>query len=506
MAFESNSFNVAKKHQLQEKEFAVECNISVDGEIAKIFTVSAGVFVETKEVLNGSISYSGEIETCVVYMTEDGEVTSTHTSCPFSSKFDDDLILEGQNAIINARVVDYSIQSVAGGMITISFEVEQSGFVVGNQEVKSIATNDETINTKEEDMPVVRIGNYFQTTIISNGNLNTREQVKRLLLCESQVELKEVTPGLNFVTITGEVVSRVLYLTENDKFESAYVFDSFKEEVELEGVTRESKIDANCFVKFGKVKAEVENSENGAKIEINVPVEICLTSYEEDNVKVVTDLYSTENETLVVTESFDMTNILPFETIEGKIDGTLMIDDDKPRVDKILFTGGNFVNITSVERAESSVVVSGIAKTNVVYLNDESGSIQSVEVEVPFVLNERTNLIESAKISAYAVVTDVDVVVKKGRELFYDAKLKVFISGSEDKVMAVITNLNIAEKLPEKDYALEVVFGKTGQSLWDIAKQNKINESLLTKQNPDVIFPLSQDTELVIFYQNLIKN
>ena len=505
MAFESNSFNVAKKYKLPEKEFTVDCNIPVESEVAKIFTVSAGVFVKTKEVLNGNINYAGEIETCVIYMAEDGEVNSTHHSCPFSAKFEDENILESQNVIIRVRVLNYTIKNVDNGTIAIAFELEQAGVVTFNQEVRSIAISDESINTREEDMMVVRIGEQTQSTIITNGVLNVREPIKKLLLCESQVEIKEITPGINFVTVIGEVVSRVLYLTENDRFESSYVFDNFKEEIEIESVTRDSQVEANGFICFNEVKAEVENTESGAKVELTVPVEIYLTSYEEENVKVISDLYSTENETFVVTESFDMTSALPIETVDGKVDGTLVIEDDKPRVDKILFTGGNFVNVTNIEHGDGTITVTGIARTNVVYLNDETNSIQSVELEVPFVLNNRTSFSDDADINAYVVISDVDVVVKKGRELFYDAKIKVVITANKQKIMAVITNANIAERLPEKDYALEVIFGKSGQNSWEIAKQNKIKEEILTRQNPDVIFPLLQDTQLVIYYQNLLK-
>lgn len=84
------------------------------------------------------------------------------------------------------------------------------------------------------------------------SEINFRDKVKKLILTESKTLVKSVEAGVNFVTISGDVVSRVLYLNDNDKFENGYVYDSFKQEVELDGVTRESLVEGNalCCTKF----------------------------------------------------------------------------------------------------------------------------------------------------------------------------------------------------------------------------------------------------------------
>lgn len=502
MAFESNNFNVAKKYRLPKSEFTVNCNIEADGEISRIFTVSADVTVDTKEVLAGSVTYGGIIETCMVYLTENGEVGSVHTSCPFSSRFDDTNISVDQKAVIRASVVSYSIGDIVNNNVSITYTLKQSGFVVSNKEIRSISAGDDDVAVRQEDIKVVHFIGDATCPFCAQIPLITREPIKKLLLCESQASIKEVETGLNFVSVSGEVVSRLLYLTESDRFETAYVFDSFKQELEIDGVTRESQAEACAFVKYSEVKAVVNNEEKGAKIEVSVPVDICVMAYNEVEVNVVADLYSTRNEVEVETASFDMTRSLPIEIVEGKIEGNLLIDEDKPRVDKVLFSAGNFVDITNITSLDGMVKIEGIAKTNVVYLNDETNSLNSVEVEVPFVLNDRISIPEEAQLSAVAVISDVDVAVKKGRELFYDAKIKVFVYADQEVISAVISNAALKDELAEKDYAMEIVFGKTGQTAWDIAKANKIQERMVIMQNPETVFPLTENTEVVLFYQN----
>lgn len=501
MAFESNNFQVAKKYRLPKGEFTVECSIPVEGEIEKIFTISSDVTLGTNEVLTGSVNYTGDIETCILYMLEGGEVGSTHTSCPFSFKFEDNNISAGQKAVIRVRVKNYKVGKVGNGSINIIYTLEQMGFVVANQEIQTITSDDENISLKKENMQVIHLIGDKCSSICAEISLTTREPIKKLLLCESQAAIKDVETGLNYVAVSGEIISRVLYLTENDKFETAYVFENFREEVEIEGVTRDSSAEAFAFVRYSGVKAVVDNDEKGARVQISVPVDICAIAYHEVDVDVVADLYSTKNEIGLTTASFSMTKNHPNEVVEGKIEGNLVIEDDKPRVDKILFNGGNSVEITSTYQDDDMLKVEGIARTTVVYLNDEESSLNAVEIEIPFILSDRTSLPENAEICTTAVITDVDVVVKKGRELFYDAKVKVNVYLYKDEVSAVISDATISDEIPERDYAMEIIFGKEGQTLWDIAKNKNVKESLVAEQNPDVLFPLTENKELILFYQ-----
>ena len=61
-----------------------------------------------------------------------------------------------------------------------------------------------------------------------------------------------------------------------------------------------------------------------------------------------------------------------------------------------------------------------------------------------------------------------------------------------------------AERFAEKDYAMQYVFGKEGEGLWEIAKRNRVKEEQILAQNQDVVFPLIQDTGFVLFFQKLI--
>ncbi len=502
MAFESNNFNVVKKTKLQKGEFNVECNVAVT--CSKILTVSAFASVANSEVLNGSINYSGNIDVRLVYMTEEGEIGTVASTCPFTSRFEGDYITNGQKAIISVKVIDATVEGVSSDNIRINVNVEQSGVLISNVEVHSIASHDPDVCCKTEDINVIRFVGENSENITVNSEFSVREPIKRLILTESQALVKGVESGVNFVSVSGEVVTRLLYLTENDKFETGYVYDTFKEEVELEGATRDSQVEGYAFVKCDGVKTEIEEGEKGVKIKVEVPLLLAVKAYEEATVTVIKDLYSTANEIKVNTESFDMTVVCPMEEVEGKIDGSLTLDDEKPRVDKIMFVGGNNVVISNSYINDGEINIEGIASTTVVYLNDETNTLNSVQIDVPFVITDKFNHdnIEGI-LNVDAIVCDVDVVVKKGREFYYDAKIKASVNYCHPVVSGVISEASMLEAYPEKDYGMELLFARAGQEAWDIAKEAKIKEEMLILQNPEVVFPLEEDKNLILFFQKV---
>lgn len=501
MSFENNNFQVVRKSRLPKGEFTLSCNVSADGEIAKVFAVSLNAYCENQELTNGVVSYSGHVDVCMIYQLETGEVGSAFSSCPFSSKFEDESIVSGERAIINLKVIDHSIDAVSGNDATIGMVIEQSGVLVQNAEVRSITSNDQSVCLKEEEVSVIRLIGSATASAVETAEHSTREKVKKILGSESSVIVKSAEAGVNFVSVGGDVVTKVLYLDENDKFENVQIYDQFKEEIEIEGVTRESLIEAVSALNNACVKIEVADDDKGSRITATVPFEITAYAFEETALNMVVDLYSTESEMEISTESFNMTKPVAMECVEGKVDGSLTIEDEQPRVDKILFTFGSTAQVTNTYVEGGELNIEGIAKTTVVYLNDELSTFNAVEIEVPFQISDKTRATESSMLLTNAILTDVDVAVKKGREIFFDGKVRAIVAISDDEVSAAISEAREGEIYEARDCAMELVFAKEGSSLWDIAKMNRVRESLIAEQNPNVIFPLQENSDLVIFYQ-----
>lgn len=503
MSFENNNFKVVKKTRLPKSEFNLACQVAAGDEIAKVYAVSINVFCDNQEITNGVVSYSGHVDICMIYGLENGEIASAQATHNFSSKFEDDQITNGEKAIIDLKVVDHEIGNISGSEATVNVTIEQSGALIQNVDVRNVATNDDNVCVKEDEIKIVQFVGSATSQMSEKLQTTSREKIKKVLGAEASVAIKNAEAGVGFVSVGGDVNAKVLYIDENDKFQMAELYDSFKEELELEGAARENFVEAFAKVDCSNIKIEVEDDERSSRIMLDVPFELSAFAFEEKSINLVSDLFSTKCDLDITSESFNMSREIFMETIEGKADGSLTIDQDQPRVDKILFTFGSNAVVTNSYVADGELTIEGIAKTTVVYLNDELGSLSAVEIEVPYAISDKTRASQQAMLLANAVLTDVDVSVKKGRELFFDGKIKANVVISEDEVSATISEVKEGEPLAEKDYAMELVFAKEGDSLWDIAKMSRVKESMIAEQNPSLSFPLQENNDIVIFYQNV---
>ena len=502
MAFETNKFSVLKKKRLEKSQFSVECTLETNVDIEKVLSVCHTASVENVEMLNGTINFGGDLDVCVIFLSTDGQVGTINSTCPFSSKFEDASIKATDKANIRVCVDDYKIESVNGTNIKISFVCTQSGTLLMSKEVEHVENGDENSCVKEDETKVFTFVGQAKEVFAENMSFSIKEPIKKVVSTDSQATIKNVECGENFVSVSGDLTTRVLYLTEKDRFESAYILDGFKEEISMDGATKNSIAEGYAKVKTNQTKCEIDTLEKGVDLKFVVPIEVCVNVFEEKTESVLKDIYSTKNELSISTESFDMTEQFQEEFFEAKIDGTLSLDEDKPRVDKILFVGGNNLSTTNAYTKDGEVFVEGVARTNVVYLNDETNSLNSVVIEVPFVVSDKISTpCENPNVEVDVSIYDVDVVVKKGREFYFDAKLKVEANFDCDNVGAVISKIEKGAELEEKDCALELVFANAGQDAWDIAKTLKVNEETISLQNPNLKFPLERDENIVLFYQ-----
>jgi len=503
MAFETKNFTVFKKIALPKSQVEKECSVELDGDVNKILTALSQVDLILCEVSEGEISYTGEISSCVVYSAEENKIGSANAECEFTGKIESEEIKAGDKAILSLLVKDSQVDFDNGKAI-IKVLIEEKVELLSQREIKSIECGDDDVCTKRGSLFLEKFVGEGKRESYVEEEIVARNNVKKIISIEPSVTLKSIDAQKGYVTVAGETITRLIYLTEDDKFESNFINCAFKEEIEVENCDADCKVECKAKALHKGCAAEVIETDKGTKILVKTPFVLNVYAYGKEEISTIEDMYSTTTEITMSSESFDMTNVCRSEYLDTKIDGSLSLSEEKPRVDKIIFSGANSINVTNSYVASGELFVEGIAKTTVVYLNDDENSLNSVEIEIPFVVSEKAEAGDDAIVSAEAILYDTDVVVKKGRELFFDGKVKIVARVCEEEISATITGAERGDEYLEKDCAMQYVIGRAGEELWQVAKRNKVKEEQLLSQNVDVVFPLVQDTGLILFFQKLM--
>lgn len=503
MAFETKNLKVFKKFVLPKNQIEKECVTELEESIDKVLSVSCSVAPLVVDVVDGEISYSATISTCVIFATSQMSIGTANSTCEFTGKIQNGDIASSDKAILSLSVKDHSV-SVENDKVIVGVTIEESAEVFAERDVVTVESSDDDVCTKNSETSIKRLVCTTKKECSTEDEFVARGNVKKIIFLEPIVSVKGIESQNGFVAVSGETLTKIMYLTTEDKFETNYVSCPFKEEIEMENCDANSIVECQAIPVFKDCVSEVLESDKGTKISVKTAFVLNAFACGEEEVSLLEDLFSTTSEIQMTSESFEMSKLCRSEMIDSKIDGSLSLGEEKPRVDKILFCSGGEILVTNSYVSNGDLFVEGIAKTTVVYLNDDEGTLNSVEIEIPFAINDKTTASEEASVCVDGVIYDCDVVAKKGRELFFDGKVKINARLCEKEISATIVGAQRGEVFAERDYTMQYIYGKAGESLWEIAKRNKVSESQLVAQNADAIFPLIQDTGFVLFYQKTL--
>lgn len=493
----------ANKEELDSKQVLVECviNLNQGEQIEKVLALTADASINNLESFEKETKVSGEIYTNFMFLTPEGEIGSLASSTAFNDAVKHDTLPEGQKIKAEVKVVGITPTSSNESTFKVLVTIELTLTLEGNTNVQTFQNENQNNCTKESNFTLNILTQDVSGDFSCDKNIVVKEGVNKVLTASSGAILKQVDPGIGYVSVQGEVYTYLVYAKHDGTLVHSQVVQSFKEELEVDNANKESVIEASLKVKHAQVNVTLQEKEEGTEILINTPLTAFIKVYENKEYPVVSDIYSLTNELEIEHATFSNTSVLPAKYFEGKIEGNLTLSESQPRIDKVLTVSAPSLTLSNYYVNDDEVFAVGIVHANVVYLNDEENSVNSVEIEVPFSTSEKLNTeMNDLGVNVQACLSDCDVIAKRGREIYFDCKIKVYANLWHKEQKDVISKVTDGRQFDERDSAIEIYFAKTGDTVWDIAKELKVTTDLIMGQNPTLISPLEANENVVVYY------
>lgn len=490
-----------KSIYLGKNETPVECSLSTssDDEISKILSISSSSEIENYEVLSSQVNYNGKIVLNVIYVNQNGELNNAKAVCSFSQKYENDDIEIDQKMDIDSNIVDVKIDRIFNDNVKL-FVIIQNRFSASKNQTLTMLekSNDYFSKTKQIQVPFKKAEgeeNFVEKTLIE-----TKHKIKKILNVECKSILSDMESGNNFVVVSGEVITNVLYVTEEEEPQIISVKQSIKirEEIECVGAHKESKTKAKIYVKNENITALLEESEEDSNIKVETPIKISYEVFENNEIEAVCDLYSVSHNLEIKKQNFVISEYVETKFFESKIEGNVTIDSQQPRIDKLLAVDAQYLTESNSFVQDGYLIVEGVAYATLIYLSDEEPLLNSVQIEIPYSLKEKVDT-ENINVRSLSFLSDTDITVRRGREIMFDGKVKtiaLFTSEVEEEIMTEVSKISEVEKSEE---AIEIFFAEPNQTFWDIAKEGKVQEEILKMQNSDIIEPFSRKEKIVYY-------
>lgn len=495
------------KYKVDPEQFVIEGNILIDnGEnLLKVLAINSNVNLDMPyEVLNNECSLVGKIFTNIVYITNNGEINNQTTTIPFTHKILNSNISPNSKLNFNIGVISSEMEKISNGQIKVLTTIGLDCIVLNNNDTTYLKETEAETYVKQQECKVVSLSSQKCERFEEKFECTIKNGVKKILMTDVGGVLKEWNIGHNFISFEAEMYLKILYINNQDVAEIQTVSLSkiVKQEIEADGISKEVDVDLYLNIIHDNIETILDVSESGeTNIIVNVPMLICYNSYVKKSVFAITDAYSTKAILSIENGIIENDESCMPEILEGKVEGNVTLNEES-RIDKYLATTNVITCVSNYYVKDETICIEGIVTANVLYINDELDSIQSVQIEIPYVLNKEVKGMNDCKfIEPSVCVFDVDVMVKRGKEIYFDAKVKSFVNLTKKCEKHLISKIEQLSDIPVRKNAVEIYFAKAGESFWSIAKNLKIPTEMISNQNPDLVDPLEKDQNIALYFQ-----
>lgn len=505
---ETNNFNSTYRKRIDVVQNIIEQKIEPEDNvnIGKILCVNAKAYLDNVEILNGEAYYSGEVVFDVLFTDEQGNIINQTLTSNLQGKIENDTLNANMLPIYKVEVVNVSIQNASASGLRASATVEITLDCLVSDEVCSFDLTNENIKVKQETVNVFTAKNSGSATFNVGEEIEIKGQVNKQLLKTATLSIKDVKSGTGYFTVEGDINFSMCYETGTDENKMIKCVNEclpFKEEIEVDDLTKEQTVEIIASLKPNDVVLTLQSEDETKTIyAFSATVGVKYFVLDKQEKDIVVDAYCTTHNLNLISESFNYTKLIQNICENKNIDCELSLQEDQPRVSKILFVCGENVNITNSYIADEKLLVEGIVNANVVYLNDEENEeICSVMVENPFKveLNEDVDFVENVFVKT--TVKDCMCHVKKGKDLELEFNVGIMASVYSTGQESYLKEVELTEELAQNPYSMQIYFAPKDSSIWDISKQLRVSPDIITSQNPNLTFPLENPEQIVYFIQ-----
>lgn len=504
---QTNLINSTIRQKFDSVQSTISTEIQAENTISKILCSKATSQINSFEALNGELRFSGSVCFSVTYVNDIGEFFTITNHENFTSKLENENITVNTVPIFCAEVLELKVNSSQD-------EVRLTAIIETNIDALITESLNYYVNTNDNIITNSNFVNY--STLSSSGkisfnfeeNFESKEKINKVLFKNAGVKILDYSLGTDYFTVEG-IVCVNFGVEVGDENKEIYQYTKsykFKEELEKEGINKEGYLILTSFVDNCEIGVNLSENEENNVVNFSVPIVVNYAQISPNTTEVIVDAYSLKNKLNLTIESFKVDGKNLVKTFEEKIDGQLIIEDDAPRIIKILGYCGENVTITNAFKDADNLIIEGLAQVNVIYLEEsetESESLNSVIIEVPFSIENRVDDINlEDQVSACAMVKDVNAKCKKGKEIYIELELCIVVNSFNTQEEMALTSVQEGEVLTPKEACLQIYFARKGNTLWDISKGLLTRPEQILDQNPNLNLPLENDEKIVLFKNN----
>lgn len=467
---------------LKKVELKSDCLVpDIKPDIIKIINTNGMAYLIKEQVQNGKVKLEGNVESYIIYLSDNGENRSISNTISFFEVVEDERIKE--DGVINVKTlitnIDAKILNERKVSLTIylilKIEIAEEDEI---EYIDDLENND--IKKLERRLSVK---NILSRSAVLNSlkdiiKIEDDQKIIEIFKVDIEVKNKETKMSFNKLLAKAEIEIKILYLDETNNVKCIISNFPLMTFIEIKDVNDNCLSELDYIVRnvFFKIQNE------GNVIEFQIDFEIKNIMYEEKNINVIEDVYSLTKVIEVESKDINLKTIGLNENSNSmiKIDEKFKIDNIQELLGyEVKFDVNNIIQNNTYYSYEVDFILNCFYKVN----NDKN--IKVSLIKIPFIYGSD---IYDEHMEFY--LNNININNNSDYINIY-AEIESSISNEKYVNLNMITNITEKEKLEIDEYNFVVYFVKKDDTLWKIAKKFNVSLDDLIKmndiKNPDCI-------------------
>lgn len=459
--------------------------------IDKVIYTSGKAKINKVSAQNDSVVIYGQLDYNLIYRgnDEDGVTQATNGKLEFMEEIPMHGITEEMSANVKATIdyIDTKIVSDKKALLKAVVNIDTEAIDKRSVEYISEFGDDESIQTMASNVSYTDLVSKQESQIPMSENIiidSNMNEIKDVLKVDSICKISEVDIMNERILIEGICEIGVLY-TENNSFSTLnYITKEFPFTHYMEFKNADDSMMKNLNANVQGMEYLVSTDDNDERKILSFDLDLLITAelYSNFSKKIIVDAYSTSNEITIESSDISLTSVIDFVSSTENFERS--VDVETATIKEIYYYEAT-PKISEKNIYEDKIVIDGFVDLNVIFLNGDTSSVDSISSSIPFA--------SSVDLSNYDNFSDIDVKIslddlgayRKGiNTILVEAKLTNELSIKDDKKVFVINDIVVGEKLNKKNMP-SIVFRvvQPNETLWDIAKNYNVSIDYIKKFN-----------------------
>jgi len=459
-------------------------------DILSTLNTSGMVSIYKKEVQNGRVRIDGNINIYIMYLADSSEdkIRGLNTSLDFSENFVLADCTQDMRAELETCIKNIECKVLNGRKINIKVTLDTKVKVFSGEENEIICDlNDSNIQVLK---PTHKINSLIGTGetkayIKETINIDTKDNLAEILKCNLRIINKDTKISYNKILAKAEAELKIAYLTEENQIRVITCNLPVVGFIDMQNITENSICDVHYQVKNIIIKP---NSVEEHSIYIEIEMGISSECYEEKEINLIEDLYSTcsnigFNKRSVTTTANKMTRTQTLN-VNTKVNipeilGNQLIDVDVQPI------------ITKTTKSNSKIMYEGEVELILLYSSEDQMQTNSQNFTIPFQIaldsiEDAENLDDFPNVEVQSSDCKVE-----GGSVNCNIDLMLDVGLQQNTNLDIIDEITEEELEDPQDYSVVIYIVKKGDTLWQIAKRFKSTVDDIVRvnglENPDKI-------------------